>query len=444
MKLAEIVLLTATKLITVPIFLYCWPTTLYGEWLVLATALGYFALGNPGLAQAAANEMTMLAARDERRSAIAIYQTAFVAIVAISLGLLTVVALTSYALPFHRWLHLGSISTEEVPPILICFGGYVALGFLLQLFVSGYRCEGLYHQGLIIWLGGTLAEFLISIIILLLGANPVGLAASMVAVRLVTTLVMLLALSRAVPWLRLGWVQANRSDLRKILSPSLSFAAIPAGAAILNQGIILIVAATLGAVPVVIFTTLKTITNLGIRVYELINQAVYPEVSFAWGKGDTRTVRAIHRLSWQGSTWAGLAASLAIVTSAPWVYEKWTAGKVPFDFIELILLTVVLAARALWSPSFVIPAAINKHQRLTVFYFAASIVGLLAAAAFGRISPSLHILTLALLLFEVGMTVTAVPRALTLTGDKLSPFLKAVLVPPNPAKLKQLLRLGKA
>lgn len=443
-KLAEIVLLTATKLIAVPVFLHCWSTALYGEWLVLYAALGYFTIGNLGVAQAAANEMSMLAARHDRRSVVAIYKVAFVALAAISLVLLTLTALVSYTLPLNRWLHLGTISTEQVPMILICFVGYVVLGFFLQLFVSGYRCEGIYHQGLIIWLSGNLIESIATIIVLLLGANPVGLAFSMVAVRLLTTLVLFIALSRAVPWLQLRGAQASMSGLRRIISSSLSFVAFPAGAALLNQGVIIIVAVTLGAVPVVVFTTLKTITNLGMRIYELINQAIYPEVSFAWGKGDIRTVRSIHRISWQGSMWAGLAASLVILTSSPWVYEKWTAHKVPFDFVELAILTFVFVGRGLWSTSFVIPSAINKHQHLAMLHLLASSLCLVAAVAFGRILPSLHTITFALLLLELVMTATAVPQALTLTEDKRYPFLKAVLVPPNLAKLKQLLRAGHA
>lgn len=437
-KLVEIFLLTATKLVTVPVFLKFWSMALYGEWLVLYTALGYFALGNPGLAQAAANDMTILVARNDRKSAVAVYQTALVAITTISILLILLGALISYSLPLTRWLNLDAISADQVAPILLSFIGYVVLGFLLQLFVSGYRCEGLYHQGLLIWLGGTCLEFVATIIALVLGAKPVALALSLLVARLLTTGTMFVALSRAVPWLRFGKETANMKDLRRIISPSLSFAAFPAGTAVLNQGIIIIIAATLGPVSVVVFTTLKTITNLGTRTYELVNQAIYPEVSFAWGQRDTRTVRSIHRLSWQLSSWAGLVSCLVILLCASPVYARWTGNKVPFDFTELAILTAVLFVRAFWSTSYVIPSAINTHQRITVLYLTASISSLLLAIALGLIHPTLYSLTLTLLLLELVMTLITVPQALVITQDHLFPFLRAVIAPPNPGRLRNL------
>jgi O-antigen/teichoic acid export membrane protein len=436
------VIITVVRFFSVPLFLWAWTPELYGEWLILYSLVGYFSLGNLGFAQAAANEMTMFVARGEHDRALVTYQSTFVIISFIAVGLVGLAAIVGWLLPLERWMGLAFIGGAGLRLIVLLFVGYVVVGFLVGLFMAGYRCEGRYHRGLVFQNVALLIEFGALAAVLLVGWGPISAAVSMVVVRVVAVLAMLVDLKLVLPWLRLGATRAQRAELRRILAPSLSFAAFPAGNTLINQGIILGIGATVGPVAVVLWSSLRTLTNLVTRVFDLVNQAFYPEVSIAWGAGDRVLVRRLHRVSCQASLWLGLCAVAGLAVLGPWVFGKWTQGKLELDmplfwgFLGLVWL------RSLWYTSFVVPSAINQHQRLTVVYLIASALGL--GASLVSLGHGLVFAVAGFAAVEVAMVVVVLPRSLRLAEDRPGGFLSAALPPPNPAALWSQVRPKRA
>ena len=119
-KSAEMAIVTVVRFFSVPLFLYAWSPQMYGEWLILYSLVGYFSLGNLGFAQAAANEMTMFVARGERDRALVTYQSTFMIISVIAVGLVGLAALVGWVLPLERWMGLqfiGGDGLRLVPPL---------------------------------------------------------------------------------------------------------------------------------------------------------------------------------------------------------------------------------------------------------------------------------------------------------------------------------------
>ena len=433
-KSAEVAIVTLIRFFSVPLFLWAWSPELYGEWLILYSLVSYFALGNLGFAQAAANEMTIFVARGDRDRALVTYQSTFVIISLIAVAMVGLAAVVGFLLPLERWMGLKLINGAGLQVIVLLFVGYVVAIFLMNLLMAGYRCVGRYHRGLVFQNGALLCEFIALVVMLLFGWGPISAAVSMVVVRVMATLVSLLDLSRVVPWLRLGAARASRAELRRILTPSLSFVAFPAGNTLINQGIIIGIGAVVGPVAVVLWSSLRTLTNLVTRLFDLVNQAFYPEVSTAWGMGNSRLLRRLHRVSCQLSFWFGLCAVGGLALVGPWVFTKWTQGKVALEmplfwgFLGLVWL------RSLWYTSFVVPSAINQHQRLTVAYLVTSGIGLLCSLLV--LEQGLTFAILGFAMVETTMVIVVLPRSLEIAKDRLLDFSAAALLPPNPLALR--------
>ena len=149
------------------------------------------------------------------------------------------------------------------------------------------------------------------------------------------------------------------------------------------------------------FSSMRTLTNLVNRIFDLVNHAFYPEISMAWASHKKELLRRLHRLSYKTSFWLGISAVFCLAIFGPWVFEKWTQGKVVLDmplYLGFLALTIL---RSLWHTSYVMPSAINKHQRITIVFLIASAISLGISLALLQIS--LFCLSFRLCCFGVGL-----------------------------------------
>ncbi len=435
-KSVEMGIVSLVRFLSVPLFLHYWNADLYGEWLVLYSFIAYFTLGSLGFGQAAANEMTMAVSRDDRQAARVTYQSTLAIVLALSGILVAVGAAVIFALPLHAWLELTRVTPNEVRWVLLLFVLYVVIWFLAASPSGAFRAVGKVHRAIGWSNAGMLLEFGALALSLALHGGLVWAALAMVLTRLATVLAMQIDQFVVVPWLRPGFGQVSRAEFRRLLSPALAFVAFPLGNTIINQGIIIAIQSVLGPVAVVVWSSLRTLTNLVTRLFDLVNQAFSPEVSMAWGAKNTDLLQRLHRISCQASFWMGLLSSAGLFVFGPWIFRVWTHGKVEMDlplFWGFLLLVVI---RGLWYTSFVVPMSINRHQRATTGYMLTSIVGLGLAALLLRFGLAWALS--GFVLVELVMAALVLPQSLSLTGDRLARFAGGVLPPPNPLAVARM------
>ena len=125
--------------------------------------------------------------------------------------------------------------------------------------------------------------------------------------------------------------------------------------------------------------------------------------------------------------------------AGPLIFRLWTHDKsVVFDPTLFGLLLIVGLCNSLWSTSYVVLIAVNRHQRLAAVYVAATALSM----AIGYVlTPLLGLpgAALALLVIDVFMSFYVVSRSLELVQDHLGGFLKAVLTPPFLKQIKSRL-----
>jgi O-antigen/teichoic acid export membrane protein len=305
------------------------------------------------------------------------------------------------------------------------------------LFQGAFRCVGKYPLG--VGLKGLISLGSLSgvCIAVMRGAGPVSAAVVFGAANAVGTGVLWLLVRRSVPWIRFGFGKARREVIYKLLSPAVSFLSFPISNALSLQGILVVIGQGLGPLGVLTFSTARTIARSALQVMELINAAVWPEMSAAFGANDLNLAKRLHRTSCQMSIALSIGAIAFISVFGARIWRVWTINKVTTDPLLLNIMLIQLLVTALWYTSSVVPVAVNRHQTLAKVIVASSVVSLLLAWGLMRL-PALQLRGAAIALV-VGNALNAIyvlNASLQMVGDNLRDFLASLCRVPRVPNLR--------
>lgn len=409
------------QLVNVPVMMRIWGAHLYGEWLLISTIPAYLLLTDLGFGNVAGNDMTMRANGGDHRGAIETFQSIslLVLIVSFSLGLLLTAVI--FLLPVYRLLHLSSMSPWEmkVALFILCINCLVVLQW--SVIMSAYRCNGQYARGVLYVNLIRILESASFLILLISHAKPIHLAFLMLGISLLGTCLLISEKRRLIPWLPFGLEHARWARIRELAQPAVAFMAFPTGNAISLQGTTIVVGMVLGPLAVAVFNPMRTLSRTVFQLTDSVKNAVWPELSAAYGQSNWELARKLHRTACQISLWLALLASVPLALFGPRVFSIWTRGRVVMDVPTFYILLAVVIANAGWNASSVVPISANRHQRLALVYLgctsASLAIGYLLTQHF-----SLKGAAIALLLCDCGMSAYVVPMSNRLVSDHWGSF----------------------
>lgn len=426
------------QLVGVPILLHSWGTRLYGEWLILSAIPSYLSMSDMGYSQSAANDMTARVARGDRCGALIMFQSlnAWAILVAAS-GVFLVTGLL-WTLPLQDWLHLFKISTNEARWILWLLSAEIILRLHNGLIHAGFRANGNYALHVVLDNTVRLVQFTGIWTVALMGGGPVGAAGAYLGVRVVLTPVMALVLTRRHRWLRFGFKQAKRSELRRLTMPALANMAMPLAQALNTQGMVLVVGATLGPMAVVTFSTLRTLTRLALQMVLSVKDAAEPELAHAYGANNLALMESLYVNSIRAGLWLALSAALGLLVFGDYILRMWTHGKVAMSLLLFVWLLSSAVAGVLWNSSLIVLKAANRHLRATTVLVFASVAVVAVTGILLFATRNLANAGLALLGSDVVMTLyTQYAASKLLAINPLTSLIRAF----NPCPLLRSIRL---
>ena len=367
------------QLAGVPILLHAWGTQLYGEWLILAAIPTYLSMTDLGFSLSAANDMTARVARGDRAGALSVYQSLLALVCSfVAIALLVVTSLL-YFLPLGNWLHLHDLSVTDVRWVLWLLAAEVLIKLIEGTNHAGFRANGDYAMSAFINYSTLLSQFIAVWFVAALGYAPVVAAAAFVAIRALVTPSVAVLLLRRHTWLHFGFRHARLSSLRHLLHPAIANLAMPLAMAVNIQGMLLVVGVVLGPIAVVVFSTLRTLTRLIVRMVTSVAQASEPDAAMAYGQENFMLLRTLYLQIVRASLWLTLVAMIILLFSGNWILEIWTDGKVPMDNVLFRWLLISAEISVLWYGGLTVLKAANFHLRATAVMVLAA-VGAVALA----------------------------------------------------------------
>lgn len=358
---------------TVPLLLHAWGAARYGDWLMLSAIPSYLTLANLGFGDASGSDMTGRVARGDRMGALETYQSSWALLLVVSAALLFGASVVVWWIPWHRWMHLSSLSNRQAAAVVLAFGTYIIVGQQCGIIESGYRCDGNYATGTFWGTMLRLVETMLATMTGILTGSLIYAALTYAVARGLGALGYALLLRRKSPWLWLGLRHARSGRIRQLLAPALGFMALPLGNAISIQGFTLLIGFLSGPIAVTGFSTLRTLARLNFQLTTVLAWATWPELSAAFGAGNLSLARTLHRRTYQAGVVLSVVTGTFLWCAGPWIYRAWIRHAVGFDAGCFHVLILVTLANSLWFTSSVVPMSTNAHHRLTMAFAAASL-----------------------------------------------------------------------
>ena len=423
----------------VPLFLYFWGPSLYGEWLVLAALPAWLVFSNLGFTSATVNEATMCVARGEPDAARRAFQTTWVFMTAVSFAVAALFVLGTAPAPLASWFGFSGLDDGDASVILALLMLQVLVHMQADLAAAGLYGAGRYGLHAILAASTRLVSFLVVAVFVAFGGGPMGAAVVMAGTECVGLVVMIGAARRHAPWMRYGVSGVSRAVLRGLAPPSLGYVGLTVGNALAIQGPILVLGMVLGPTAVAVFATLRLPARALAMLATVVFATLRPEMAMAYGSGDTGRLRRLNVRAVQLSLWLGLAGFAALMLLGPWIVEVWTVGRIA---VEQPLFAWLLAgglATLLWTGASTVLHATNHHKETAWLYVLAACAGLAASVAAAAYTGTSGVAA-ALAVSEVLVLALVLKRALAFVDQRFGELAGAALRPPVDAL--ELLRRG--
>lgn len=417
------------QLASVPCLLHFWGAAKYGDWLILFAFPSYLTLSDLGFGDASGSDMTMRVAAGDRQGAIETFQSSWVLLSLVSVFVALLAAPVVWHVRWHNWLNLATLSDRSGSEVVLVLGIYILVSQQCGILESGFRCDGNFATGNV---GSTLIRLFECAAGTASGALTGSLLVAAIAYlisRIIGTIAYGFVLRAKNQWLSVGFRFAKFSKIKHLATPALGFIALPLANAISIQGLALVVGSVLGSVAVVQFTTLRTLSRINFQLMTVIAWALWPELSRAFGAGNLRLARTLHRHAYQAGLTLSLMAGLALWFLGPLFYRSWIRSAVRFEGNTFHILLFVTFVNSLWFTSSIVPMSTNLHHRITTAYVGFSLL----AVVVGRILLARQGLSggaIVLLLIEIPMTYLVLRTSLRQLQEKLTDFLRSILVLP--------------
>ena len=362
------------QLVLVPVFATRWGLERYGIWLLLSAVPSYLSLSDFGFATAAASDMTMRVAREDKRGALVTFQSTWVLIGIVS-AVLTTFFFVAVALLPASWLPgtatAGSSELRATLLILVVFALVCLQGSIFQ---AAFQCAGLYALGITLSACTTLVEGLAAVGVVTMGGSLPHLAATYLGCRTISLLFQSLVLGRSVPWLSFGFRHASWTEIRRLYRPAVAVMALPFAQAVFLQGTIVVIglAASPAAVPA--FTAVRTLTRTGVQFATMVNHAIMPEMAGAVALEDVRLQARIIAITLQASALMVLPLACGILVLGRWFVGVWTHGAIEPSVALIAVMTFVMVLQGFWVPLSNLLLAANRHSAYSYVFLATSLI----------------------------------------------------------------------
>jgi O-antigen/teichoic acid export membrane protein len=390
--------MAAVQLAAVPIFATHWGLGLYGLWLMLFTVPSYLSLADFGFATAAANSMTASVAKGDHAGALATFQGAWISVTMITLALAGAAWGIVHFLPMGFFGEMTQAGGDTVRRTLLELILYGLVSLQSGIFVGAFRCQGLYARGVFFNVLILLAENGAAFVTAALGGGIADVALAYLVARLIGVLFVALQLRLSAPWLMVAAWRFSWAIVRRLASPAIAVMAVPAAQATFLQGLVLIVGAVAGPAAVPAFTTVRTLSRLGVQAATTVNLALMPEFTMAVARGDLKRKADLLALNLVSSAGVLIPLFVLITALGTTIVPLWTHGTVRPGFALVLTMSLVMLLNGLWWPLANLVLALNRQAIYSYFYLASALAAVALAwplvLALGATGAALSLLAL--------------------------------------------------
>lgn len=366
------------QLVSVPVLIASWGFGAYSEWVVLSAIPTYLALSELGVTTAASSKVVIWHERGRLRGARAVYSTsfAFLLLAGLSVLLLAVGSLAFFDL--FSLLNLKSIRSGDGVLILSALTGYSLLCLLTNMISIRYRAFKVLPLSSFIMNVIRMLEWSAALLCAYLTQSLVATSLMLLAVRLVGLVSKNLIANRLGITLRFNPSMIGKRAFVTLIKPSIASLAFPIGLALNVQGLIILLSVLLSPAHAAIFGLYRTISRVLVQFSTVVNQSLWPEISYAFSIGDNQLVRKMIRYALKFSLPIACVMGALVVVYGGTIFDVWSGRKDDYSSSIMLVLIIGALTHVAWQVYWVALMATASYASFAVVFMLVSIASSLA------------------------------------------------------------------
>ncbi|AKS09580.1 lipopolysaccharide biosynthesis protein [Pseudomonas trivialis] len=366
------------QLASVPVLIASWGFGVYSEWVVLSAIPTYLALSDLGVTTAASSKVVIWHERGRLKVASAVYSTsfAFLSLAGLSMLLLAVGSLAFFDL--FSLLNLKSIRSGEGVLILSALTVYSLLCLFTNMISIRYRAYKALPLSAFIMNVIRMFEWSAALLCAYLTQSLVATSLMLLAVRAIGIVSKNLIANRLGITLRFNPSAIRRRAFVTLIKPSLASLAFPIGLALNVQGLIILLSVLLSPAHAAIFGLYRTISRVLVQFSTVVNQSLWPEISYAFSIGDNQLVRKMIRYALKFSLPIACVMGALVVAFGGTIFDVWSGRKDDYSSSIMLVLIIGALTHVAWQVYWVALMATASYSSFAVVFMLVSIASILA------------------------------------------------------------------
>lgn len=366
------------QLAQVPILLSSWGTQVYGEWLALSAMVAYLSTLDLGMQTYVVNRLNQCHARAEKDEYTRVLHTGLLMNTAIPFAGFLLLLPLIFLSPLNDWLQLKATTPGAAAWVTAILSLQVVYSIGYGMIFGIYRTIGEYARGQMISNLRYLFNLTATVLVAFAGGHLKALASAQLALIVVTSAVVYIDLRHRHPEIEIGLSRADWRLGMEFFWPSMTFLAIQVVLALGLHGSTLLVSGIFGAAALVIFSTLRTLSNMVKQAAATIQLALWPEFTTLDALSEQAALRHLHLLGTKIMMTVAVCASVFLMTAGDRLVQFWTRGRVTYDPALMLAFCVLACSQSHSFCTSVLMSASNRQRMLFWYSSAATIVGLVA------------------------------------------------------------------
>lgn len=369
------------QIISMPILISMWGIEKYGEWLVISAIPTYLSFSDFGLTATSSNKISMLVERGKLATALKIYGSCSLLILLIPLLISIFIYLVSKIFDFASLFNINNFSNELISTLIFLLMLHVLFCMQTNLISIPFRAYKKAPFSVFISNFIRLTEWSSALIVVYIFHDPLYFVISLLAARLLWNLIYIYIQIKAKFDFKFGQFCFSKRAFYIIYKPSLATMIFPFGLSLMMQGLTIVISIYMGGSAVAFFNIFRTIARIPIQFVTVINQSIWPELSYAFANRDKEKVVKLIKKSKSTSIYLTLLLSTFIVLSSDYIIDFWLSENVENNVILLSSLLFISLINITWQRYWVFLMSTNKHTAFAYKFLFISILVILLSAA---------------------------------------------------------------
>lgn len=371
----------AIQFMSIPLFIIKWGEAYYGEWLMLYTIPSYLSLSDVGIISSISNDLSSSMAKGNTKEALMVLSNGIVSVCLITFSCGLLLFQISTSLVREGMFNLKTISSGDTSLIIFFLIAYATLSIYQELVSNIYRAESKYAKGRMVITFTRFTEFLAIVAIMYFGGKAISVSIVILTIRLLALTFMVIDCYKRFYWVKFINIKlVDIKYIKTVISPSFSFLLFSGANILTMQGSMLLIATSLGTAQVVIYNTLRLVSNSVRQFVGIINSALWPEFTTALSNNNIMTAIQLHRSALRIAFYLPVMVIIFIMLAGKPLMHLWM-GENSSSFSIALLTTMLVSALtySIWNTSAITMLSINKHGKIAVYYFTFTAVSLLVS-----------------------------------------------------------------